>query len=170
MLNNEVTVSCKKILHGEIVEAGKKYFISYNNADLRWAEWLAWIIKVNECTPFIHAWEVGAGDDIIKWMNDCLEACDHIISLFSPEYLKADFSEAELNFGIYQSITNQTNKVIPMVVNKCASLPNLISTKKRLILYDKVEAHAEDLIVDFLSPPRIPIIRPDFPGIIRDLQ
>ncbi len=35
----------------------KDFFISYNRADQRWAEWVAWHLEKAGCTTVIQAWD-----------------------------------------------------------------------------------------------------------------
>ena len=42
--------------------AGLKIFVSYTSADRDWAHWIAWTLKEAGYEPFVHEWEVGAGE------------------------------------------------------------------------------------------------------------
>jgi hypothetical protein len=37
---------------------------SATSADRDWAQWIAWTLKEAGHTPFVHEWEVGAGESI----------------------------------------------------------------------------------------------------------
>ena len=50
--------------------AGLKIFVSYTSADRDWAQWIAWTLKEAGHEPFVHEWEVGAGENIPAWMED----------------------------------------------------------------------------------------------------
>ena len=45
-------------------------FISYTATDRDWAHWIAKELTALGHTPHIHEFEVHAGDDIYKWMEE----------------------------------------------------------------------------------------------------
>jgi hypothetical protein len=45
-------------------------FIRYSSSDRDWAFWIAKELEALGHTPHIHEFEVHAGDDIYKWMEE----------------------------------------------------------------------------------------------------
>jgi TIR domain len=63
-------------------------FVSYTSSDWDWASWIAKELEALGHTPHIHEFEVSAGDDIYKWMEECHDAADRVLCVVSDEYLK----------------------------------------------------------------------------------
>jgi GNAT superfamily N-acetyltransferase len=45
-------------------------FISYTSRDRNWAYWIAVTLRDSGHKPFVHEWEVGAGENIARWMEE----------------------------------------------------------------------------------------------------
>ncbi len=43
----------------------KDFFISYNQADRRWAEWIAWYLEEEGYTTVIQAWDFQPGSNSV---------------------------------------------------------------------------------------------------------
>ena len=43
----------------------------------------------------MHKWEVGAGQNIADWMEYTMGECDHLIGVYSPDYINAPYSRSE---------------------------------------------------------------------------
>lgn len=139
------------------------YFLSFNSADRKWAEWISFVLEEHGAKVSNHYWEIGAGENIIKWMRENLDKCDSVVSLFSQNYLDAAFSQAEQDYGIYSSIEGFGGAVIPIVVGGC-KLPSLVRPLKRFTIYDVPEDFAEEALLSFLAKPSKPVDRPKYPG------
>jgi hypothetical protein len=44
-------------------------FVSYTSSDREWAQWIGVELKALGHNPFVREWEIGAGDDIVAWME-----------------------------------------------------------------------------------------------------
>ncbi len=143
---------------------GTRYFLSFNSADREWADWIGVVLEEQGGIVSNHFWEIGAGGHIIKWMRNSLDQCDKVVSLFSPNYLDAAFSQVEQDYGIYSSIEDESERIIPIVINEC-KIPSLIRPLKRITIYYLPEEHAEEALIDFFRPPARPAARPPFPGM-----
>ena len=44
-------------------------FVSYTSSDHDWAMWIAKELQALGHKPYVHEWEIGAGDDIYAWME-----------------------------------------------------------------------------------------------------
>ena len=64
------------------------FFISYTSEDRYWAQWIAKELTELGHTPHIHEWEVEGGNDIYSWMEERLDAADHVVCVVSDEYLE----------------------------------------------------------------------------------
>jgi hypothetical protein len=72
-----------------------KIFISYTSSDKEWAQWIGWELQQAGHEPFIHDWEIGAGENIAGWMEQRFKQADCLIGVFSDRYCEAAFSQSE---------------------------------------------------------------------------
>ena len=73
----------------------RDFFISYNQADRRWAEWIAWQLEAAGYTTRIQAWDFRPGSNFVAEMDDALRTTRRTIAVLSPDYLVSAFAEAE---------------------------------------------------------------------------
>src|SRR5580704_17610703 len=100
------------------------FFVSYTSDDSHWAHWLAKELVALGHTAHVHEWEVGAGSDIYAWMEQRLDAADHVLCVVSDEYLNAPFSTLERNAALWKAAASRPGFVLFVAV-KPARLPVL---------------------------------------------
>jgi TIR domain len=66
-----------------------KILISYSSRDRDWAHWIGVTLRDNGYSPFVHEWEVGAGENIARWMDESIAAADRLLGVFTDAYAKA---------------------------------------------------------------------------------
>src|ERR1700694_3631119 len=54
-------------------------FVSFTSSDRMWAFWIGQELERLGHVPRIHEWEIQAGGDIPKWMEESLETADHCL-------------------------------------------------------------------------------------------
>src|SRR5215468_6737200 len=59
------------------------FFISYTSKDRVWAHWIGVTLRDNGFVPLVHEWEIGAGENIARWMDESLAASDRLLGVFS---------------------------------------------------------------------------------------
>ena len=50
----------------------KDFFISYNKADRRWAEWIAWQLENTGYTTVLQDWDFRPGANFLLEMQDAM--------------------------------------------------------------------------------------------------
>src|SRR5205823_4254370 len=80
---------------GQRAEFPVKLFISYSSSDREWAHWIGWNLREAGHEPFVHEWEIGAGENIPRWMEDRLQEADRLVGVFSDAYCTALYSQSE---------------------------------------------------------------------------
>ncbi len=138
-----------------------KYFISYTSKDSQKAQWIGWTLKKLGHIAFVHEWELRAGQSIAKWMKRRLEECDHLIGVFSPDYIEAEYSESELLAAYWDDPKGQDGFLAPVVIRPC-ELPKLVGHLKGLDLTDCDKNEARSRLEEFITPSTAPEIEPDF--------
>lgn len=65
------------------------FFISYTQADLPWAEWIAWLLEEDGHRVLIQAWDFVAGSNWVKSMHDGTTKATRTIAVLSRAYLNS---------------------------------------------------------------------------------
>ena len=52
-------------------------------------------------------------------MKSRLEECDHLIGVFSPDYIEAEYSESELLAAYWNDSNGQDGFLVPVVIRPC---------------------------------------------------
>jgi tetratricopeptide (TPR) repeat protein len=127
-------------------------FISYTSRDRDWAFWIAKELEALGHTPHVHEWEITGGDDIYAWMEQRLDAADHVLCVVSDEYLKASYSTLERNAAIWQAAAKRPGFVLFVAVKPCR-FPALIDHYRRCELHGVAEDEARRRFHAFMAQP-----------------
>ena len=73
----------------------KNFFISYNKADLAWAEWIAWQLEEAGYTTVLQVWDFRPGSNFVLEMQRGTAQAERTIAVLSPDYLEARFAQPE---------------------------------------------------------------------------
>jgi tetratricopeptide (TPR) repeat protein len=93
-------------------------FVSYNQNDLRWAEWIAWVLEEAGYRVVVQAWDFRPGGNFVLDMQKALLA-PHTVAVLSQNYLAAEFAQAEWAAAFREDPTGEKRKLIPMRVGDC---------------------------------------------------
>src|ERR1700728_3913583 len=118
------------------------FFISYTSSDRTWAHWLGKELEALGHVPHIHEWEIERGADIYGWMEQRLDAADHVLYVVSDEYLKAPYSTLERNAALWQAISKRPGFALMVAVKPCR-LPTLSDHLRRCELYGVDQSAAQ---------------------------
>jgi tetratricopeptide (TPR) repeat protein len=143
-----------------------KLFDSYTSADRGWAHWIGWQLKEAGHEAFLHEWEIGAGQNIPRWMEERIDEADHLIGVFSDKYCEGIFSRSERWAAYWDDPEGRFGFLIPIEVVKVTKWPRLVNPLSRLSLMELSESTAIDRLKTFLEPRRPPTEKPAYPGSI----
>jgi tetratricopeptide (TPR) repeat protein len=138
-------------------------FVSYTSSDRDWAFWIGQELEKLGHVARIHEWEIAAGGDISRWMEERHDSADHILCVISEAYLKAPYSSWERRAAQWAAATERPNFAVPVFIESCEA-PTLLGPIKRCDLYGLSEDEARARLVDFLKPAAKPIGPVLFPG------
>lgn len=71
-------------------------FICYSDADLDWAEWIAWQLEEAGCTVMIKAWDFRPGISFVQAMQEAMAEAERTIAVLSPDYPTAAYAHLVL--------------------------------------------------------------------------
>ena len=132
----------------------RDFFISFNSADLPYAEAIDKALRAAGFTTFFHPNELGPGGNIPLWMENALMNSRQLLALCSPEYMAdgAVYSEAERYARFWQDARGSEFKLVPVELKPTAFKP-LMSVYKRIDAKNKSPAQAAAAVVAALQKP-----------------
>ncbi|MBE9013271.1 toll/interleukin-1 receptor domain-containing protein [Pseudanabaenaceae cyanobacterium LEGE 13415] len=99
--------------------AKKDFFVSYNQNDRAFAEWIAWILEEAGHPVKIQAWDFRAGGNFVLDMDRAATEAEITIAVLSDTYLKSGFTRSEWAAAFAQDPTGEKRKLIPVRVKEC---------------------------------------------------
>ncbi len=93
-------------------------FISYNRADLAWAEWIAWTLEEAGYSVVVQAWDFRPGENLVRAMDKAARA-RHTMAVLSPSYLAAEYTQPEWAAAFARDPQGRTRTLIPIRVQEC---------------------------------------------------
>jgi tetratricopeptide (TPR) repeat protein len=97
----------------------KDFFISYNQADRAWAEWIASKLEDEGYTCIIQVWDFRPGGNFVLDMHHAAIGAQRIIAVLSPDYLNALYTQPEWAAAFVQDPTSKDGMLLPVRVREC---------------------------------------------------
>lgn len=157
-------------------EGPKDFFISYNQSDKAWAEWIAWELEAEGYTAILQAWDFRPGRNFVLEMHKAAKLAKRTIAVLSPDYLTSQFTAPEWAAAFQQDATGAESLLVPVLVRPCKP-EGLLGPITYIDLVDLPEEAARQTLIAGVkkrrakpsSPPRFPgaappIEAPRFPG------
>ncbi|HEV7889498.1 MAG TPA: TIR domain-containing protein [Pyrinomonadaceae bacterium] len=145
-------------------EAKKHFFISYNKADITWAEWIAWELEEAGYDTTVQAWDFRPGFNFPLMMQQRLTKADRVIALLSQDYLDAEFTQSEWAAAFVKDPKGEKGFLLPVRVGACdpeALLQGIIY----IDLVGLEEMRAKAALLEGVKTERAkPRVKPKFSG------
>jgi len=140
------------------------FFISYNKADLPWAEWIAWQLEAAGYTSIIQAWDFRPGSNFVLDMQNAATEAERTIAVLSPDYLAALYTQPEWAAAFAQDPTGEKGTLLPVRVRAC-ELEGLLSPIIYIDLVGRDAAAAKQALLAGAKRERPkPATEPGFPA------
>ncbi|HKS41246.1 MAG TPA: toll/interleukin-1 receptor domain-containing protein [Blastocatellia bacterium] len=97
----------------------KDFFISYNKADKKWAEWIAWLLEEEGYSVVIQLWDFNAGGNFIEQMQEAVTTTRKTIAILSDNYLKAEYTHTEWTNALARDPRGEKGILVPIRVQDC---------------------------------------------------
>lgn len=141
------------------------FFLSYNNADEKWASWIAFVLEEQGLTTRLQAWDFRPGSNFVLHMQEAAENCDRTIAVLSPAYFSSSFAPSEWAAAFAGDPTGAGAKLVPVMVERCTP-PGLLKAIVHIEMIDSDEEEARRKLLEGIQPGRAkPAARPMFPGV-----
>jgi hypothetical protein len=140
----------------------KDFFISYNQADRQYAEWIAWTLEAAGYSVVIQAWDFRPGGNFVLDMQRAATESQKTIAVLSETYLKSSFTQPEWAAAFAQNPTSSERKLIFVRVKECKPEGML----RPLVYIDLVglsEVDAKTALLEGLEIRGKPAEQPIFP-------
>jgi len=157
-----------------VEEQRPDFFISYAQADVAWAEWLAWQLEEAGYGVLVQAWDFGAGSDFVTEMRRASARARRTLAVLSPAYVASGFAIAEWNAAFAADPSGVARKLLPVRVVDFVP-DGLDAARVYVDLVDLAEPAARRRLLAAVrqgrtkptSPPPFPCstaVTPPFPG------
>jgi len=143
------------------------FFISYNKADRRWAEWIAWQLEAAGHQTTNQAWDFRPGSNFVLDMHKAATDANRTIAVLSPDYLAAEFTQPEWAAAFAQDPTGEKGTLLPVRVRDCET-KGLLVPIGYIDLFGKNQIAASEALLAGVGRGRAkPDREPPFPGLGR---
>ena len=149
-----------------MAEQDKQYdiFISYDDADKAWAEWIAYdleSLKPGGYTCMLRAWDIRAGQNEVYEIDKALRQAQRVMLLLSPDYLEGKKRLQEWT-AAYRTADSQL--LLPVIVREVKA-DGFLGNLKTINLVGLTEEEAKQSLLTAVENLRLkPLQRPPFPG------
>jgi len=145
----------------------KDFFISYNGADQRWAEWIAWQLEEAAYSVILQAWDFLPGSNFVVQMDLALTLAPRLIAVLSPQYLSALYTQPEWAAAFRRDPKGEQRLLIPVRVQAC-EVTGLLGSLVYVDLVGQDEAAARQHVLAAVRHERAkPAQAPAFPQTIQ---
>jgi hypothetical protein len=143
------------------------FFVSYQQADRAWAEWIAWQLEGAGYSVLFQGWDFVPGTNWIKLMQDGVSRSARVIVVLSPAYIGSVFGAAEWQAIWVHDPDGAKRRVIPVRVADCER-PGLLAGIVGIDLFGVPEPKAlqrlQDAVQQALAGRAKPLNAPSFPA------
>jgi tetratricopeptide (TPR) repeat protein len=144
----------------------RDFFVSYTQADLAWAKWLAWELEDAGYTTVLQAWDMVPGTSFVHAMDQATKQTGHILLVLSAAYLRSEMAEAEWRSVFVDDPSGEKRRLLPVRVEPCEA-KGLLADRVYIDLLGLDEATARarlrQEIANALRGHARPADRPRFP-------
>jgi hypothetical protein len=139
-------------------------FISYTQADLSWAEWIAWQLEESGFRTILQAWDFRAGCNFVLEMDSAAKQAQRTIAVLSESYVNAAYTHPEWASALARDPTGEKGILLPIRVQEC-TLTGLLAQIVYIDLVGLTETEAKGRLLSQVQGGRgKPDAAPRFPG------
>ncbi len=141
----------------------RDFFISYNRADERWAEWIAWTLDESGYSHYFQKWDFRPGGNFVLDMQRAALDSKRTLLVLSNAYLGALYTQPEWAAAFVQDPTGVKRLVLPVRVEACEPA-GMLAPIVYCDLVGLAEEAARERLLAALRDSGRPDRPPAFPG------
>lgn len=139
-------------------------FISYTQADLAWAEWIAWQLEESGLQTILQAWDFHAGCNFVLEMDTAAKRAQRTIAVLSTSYVNAAYTHPEWASALARDPTGEKRVLLPIRVQEC-TLTGLLAQVVYIDLVGLTQIEAKSRLLSQVQGERgKPLAAPRYPG------
>ena len=123
------------------------FFVSYNEKDADWAQWLAWQIEEAGYTTVIQAWDIATAQDFVRRMDDAITKSARLLMVLSPTYQQSPHANAEWRPFYKRDPNGDSGLILPVRVQPCES-EGLLGTRVYVDMLGATEQDARRALLE----------------------
>jgi TIR domain len=143
------------------------FFISYTQADSRWAEWIAWQLSDAGYHVVIQAWHFVAGSNWTAKMGEAMQSATRTVAVISPSYLNSVYGSVEWQDAWRKDPDGTARKLVPVRVEP-SEPEGQLGQLVYIDLFNLDENGTRERLLDgvrgALDGDTTPSVSPNFPG------
>lgn len=142
------------------------FFISYTQADLLWARWIAQTLEAAGRSVKFQDWDFRPGGNFVVEMQRAILGSDRTIAVLSPDYLRSLFAVTEWAAAFAADPDGSQGKLVPILVREVPKKDlGLLATIIHINVVGLDETAAREAIDKGLVPGRVHPESVRFPGL-----
>ncbi|HEX6898662.1 MAG TPA: FxSxx-COOH system tetratricopeptide repeat protein [Thermoanaerobaculia bacterium] len=134
---------------------GLDFFISYTQADLQRAEWIASVLKEAGYKVHFQAWDMPAGSNFALEMQRASTEAERTVAVLSPDYLNSEYAMAEWAAAFAQDPSGKKRRLLQVRVRE-VTLSGPMASIVYVDLVDLDEVAARDRLLKEAARGRAP--------------
>src|SRR5690348_10308658 len=91
----------------------KDFLISYTEFQRQWAIWIAWYLEKEGYSTVLPDWDFLPGLNKVYELHRATEQAEHIIAVFSPQYVNTLYIHPEWAAAFGEGSTDKDRRFIP---------------------------------------------------------
>lgn len=141
----------------------RNFFISYNHADERWAEWIAWTLSDADYTHYFQKWDFRPGGNFVLDMQNATVDSERTLLVLTASYLSSLYTQPEWAAAFARDPTGERRLMLPIRVEPCEPA-GMLKAIAYCDLVGLAVADARNRLLDAIKPSGKPETAVAFPG------
>jgi tetratricopeptide (TPR) repeat protein len=144
-------------------EAALNFFVSYTQADLEWARWIAWSLEEGGYRVLFDEWDRVPGSNLVNLMNRGVTHAERTVAVLSPDYSSSVYGSAEWQSAWHKDPQGLERKLITVRIRDGCMVDDLLAKVVRIDLVGLPEPSARQRLLKGIEAARLGRDKPESP-------
>jgi hypothetical protein len=128
-------------------DRGVDFFVSYTQADVRWAEWIAWTLEEAGYRVLVQAWDMPGGSNWVAVMQNGVQHAARTVAVLSAAYSQSVYGAAEWQAAWAKDPDGAGRKLLVFRIEDC-DRPGLLDQVVSRDLYNITQDKARTRLLE----------------------